>query len=287
MNMKPDCLVCLMNQMLRVTKTLNCDDESSAKIIEESAKVISKLDMAQTPPSAAAILYPDISKKLNSNDPYFLKKLESTKKALELLPIAKEKIDESKNRLDSALRAAVAGNVIDFATEVLFDLKKEIEKIFTAEFAIDDKELFLEELKEAKRVLIIGDNVGEHIFDKLMMETISKEYPNLKIEYMVRGCPIINDVTVKEAKDAGIDKVAEIIDSGVDTPGFVYERANIAGKESYDKADIILSKGMGNFECLESIEESRIYFLFKVKCSVVANRIDKEVGDLICMKNRG
>jgi len=192
MNMKPDCLVCLMNQMLRVTKTLNCDDESSAKIIEESAKVISKLDMAQTPPSAAAILYPDISKKLNSNDPYFLKKLESTKKALELLPIAKEKIDESKNRLDSALRAAVAGNVIDFATEVLFDLKKEIEKIFTAEFAIDDKELFLEELKEAKRVLIIGDNVGEHIFDKLMMETISKEYPNLKIEYMVsKSCIIV------------------------------------------------------------------------------------------------
>ncbi len=283
MNMKPDCLVCLFNQTLRVTKALNCDDRCSKEVLDKAAIVISKFDLNMTPPEAAAILYPKISEVVGKEDVYEAKKIESTNRAFEFLDFVLEKINSSKDDVDAALRAAVAGNVIDFATEVMFDIKNEIETIFEADFAIDEKSLFKQKLKNAKTLMVIGDNVGEHVFDKVMMEILFDFNPNLDIYYVVRGKPIINDVTVSDAKSIDIDKIAQIVDSGVDTPGFVYERANEETKKLFNEADLILAKGMGNYECMEQIKDDRIFYLFKVKCSVVANKIGKKIGDLICM----
>jgi len=286
MNMKPDCLVCLFNQTLRVTKALNCDDECAKEVLDKAALTISKFDFDMTPPEAAAILYPKISEIVGKVDVYEEKKVESTNKAFKFLDFVLEKINSSKDDLDAALRAAVAGNVIDFATEVTFDIKDEIETIFEAKFAIDHKPIFKEKLKTAKSLMVIGDNVGEHVFDKIMMEIIFDFNPDLDIYYVVRGKPIINDVTVREAKAIDIDKIAQIIDSGVDTPGFIYEKANSETKKLFDNVDLILAKGMGNYECMESMKDDRIFYLFKVKCSVVANKIGKKIGDLICMNNQ-
>ncbi|NPA81147.1 MAG: DUF89 family protein [Epsilonproteobacteria bacterium] len=285
MNMKPDCLVCLFNQALRVSKAINCNERCADEILQKIALEISKLSVSQTPPEAAAILYPEISQIVGKEDLYEEKKIESTNKAFEFIDFVKSEINNSPDKIDAALRAAVAGNVIDFATEVMFDIDKEIEKIFHADFAIDDKKLFAQKLKTAKTLLIIGDNAGEHVFDKIMIETIKDIYPDLEVYYAVRGKPIINDITTAEAKAIDLDKVCEIVDSGVDTPGFVYERANEKMKRLYDECDLILAKGMGNFECMEDKKDKRLFFLFKVKCSVVASTIDKNIGDLICLNN--
>ncbi|WP_281950314.1 damage-control phosphatase ARMT1 family protein [Nitrosophilus kaiyonis] len=286
MNMKPDCLVCLFNQTLRVTKALNLDDESAKKVLDEAAITISKFSLNMTPPEAAAILYPQISKIVKKDDVYEEKKIESTNKALKLLDIVVEKVNSLKDDIDGALRAAVLGNIIDFATQVMFDIEKEIDTIFKAKFAIDDKESFKKKLKESKKVVVIGDNVGEHVFDKFMMEIFFDFNPKIDIFYITRGKPIINDVTAKDAKAIDIDKIAQIVDSGVDTPGFIYNKANDYTKKIFDEADLILAKGMGNYECMEELKDDRIFFLFKVKCSVVANKIGKNIGDLICMNSR-
>ncbi len=283
--MKPDCLVCLFNQALRVSKAINCNERCADEILQKIALEISKLSVSQTPPEAAAILYPEISQIVGKEDLYEEKKIESTNKAFEFIDFVKSEINNSPDKIDAALKAAVAGNVIDFATEVMFNIDKEIEKIFHADFAIDDKKLFAQKLKTAKTLLIIGDNAGEHVFDKIMIETIKDIYPDLEVYYAVRGKPIINDVTTVEAKAIDLDKVCEIVDSGVDTPGFVYERANEKMKRLYDECDLILAKGMGNFECMEDKKDKRLFFLFKVKCSVVASTIDKNIGDLICLNN--
>ncbi|BCD62795.1 hypothetical protein NitYY0826_C1678 [Nitratiruptor sp. YY08-26] len=281
MLLKPDCFVCLYNQALRVSKALECDEECADAIMQKSAGILASITPKQTPPEAAAILYPAISKVVGKEDLYSQKKLESIQKAQEYVPFVQEKIAQSPQRLDAALRASVAGNVIDFATEVMFDIQEEIAKIFEAPFAIDRKSEFIQKLQKAQKLLIIGDNVGEHLFDKILIEEIKKVL-DIKIYYFVRGRPIINDVTLQEAKMVGLDRVCEVVDSGVDTPGFLYERANEQAKALFDGADLILAKGMGNFECMESYQDSRVYFLFKVKCSVVANRIGKNIGDLIC-----
>lgn len=286
MFMKPDCLPCLYNQTLRVTKAINLDDDLAANVLKEAARIISKLDMKETPPEAAAIIYPKISKIVKKDDLYEEKKIESTKKANELLKKIEPQIKEQKDIVDTALRLAVAGNVIDFATEVSFDLEDEIKKIFDAKFAKDDKKIFKDRLKEAKTLMVIGDNVGEHLFDKKMIELFLEFNPDLKVYYLVRGKPIINDVTMKEAKDIGLDEVANIIDSGVDTPGFLLNRANEESKKLFKSVDLVLAKGMGNFECMEEIKDNRLFFLFKVKCSVVASKVGKNIGDLICLQNR-
>ena len=283
MKMAPDCFACLYEQALRVTKALECDEACAFRLLKKGAGVIKELEPNQTPPEAAAILYPALAKEVGCEDLYEKQKRDSINLALKYLDFVFKKIDKSQNPLDAALRAAVAGNVIDFATQKSFDIAKEIENIFEVSFAIDEKPLFLERLAKARRLVVIGDNVGEHLFDKLFLELVAKFYPDMERFYFTRGRPIINDVTFKEAKAIGMDRVCTIIDSGVDTPGFIYEKANEEARRIYDSADLVLAKGMGNFECMESLQDERLFFLFKVKCSVVAKRVNQEVGTLICV----
>jgi uncharacterized protein with ATP-grasp and redox domains len=282
MNLRPDCFACLYNQMLRVGKALKCDDACAIGIMERSAGWIAELEPHQTPPEAAAILYPALSELLGREDLYAEQKEESIRRAQALLPFVEEKIAAAADPLDAALRAAVAGNVIDFATEVSFELEEEIERIFEAEFAIDDKEIFLRRLTDARRLVVLGDNAGEHCFDKVMIRILRERFPALEVDYFVRGRPIINDVTVAEAQAIGMEEVATIVDSGVDTPGFLTNRASPAARERYEAADLILAKGMGNFECMESWADARVFFLFKVKCGVVGRLVGEEIGALVC-----
>jgi uncharacterized protein with ATP-grasp and redox domains len=283
--MKPECLVCLTNQALRVARAIDCDDACAEAIVKLAAHEVAEYKLNQTPPQAAARLYPKISTLVGKEDLYEAKKIESTNKAFEFLDFVYEKIDEAPCKIEAALRAAVAGNVIDFATEVSFAVEEEIAKVFEARFAIDEKREFVDRLKEAKTFMLIGDNVGEHVFDKVLLEVIEEYYPQMEKYYVVRGKPIINDVTATEAAAIGIDTLASIVDSGLDTPGFLLERANEKTKRLFKSADVILAKGMGNFECMDALRDGRIFHLFKVKCSVVSQRVGADIGSLVCINN--
>jgi uncharacterized protein with ATP-grasp and redox domains len=184
--------------------------------------------------------------------------------------------------LHDAIKFAVIGNVIDFGAQEQLDLNKTIQSHFHRTFGIDDFEAFEAELKTAKKLVYIGDNTGEHIFDKLLIETIKKIY-NIEIYYFVRGKPIINDVTVKEA--ILLKDVATIIDTGVPTPGFDLGYANESSKKLFNQADIVLAKGMGNYESLYDVCNRAIYYLFIVKCSVVSEAIQQNIGELIFTKH--
>jgi uncharacterized protein with ATP-grasp and redox domains len=188
----------------------------------------------------------------------------------------------SENKLLTATKIAVAGNVIDLAAKVEFDLEDELTKVFDTDFAHNDFDRLHMQLLNSKRVLVIGDNVGEHIFDYLFIETLKELYRDVTYSYMVRGNPIINDVTIKEAKEAGFDELCELVDSGVNTPGFTYNRANIYSRELFDSVDLVISKGMGNYECMSESHRQNICFLLKLKCDVVASSLGKKVGDIVC-----
>ena len=133
-----------------------------------------------------------------------------------------------------------------------------------------------------QNVVVLGDNVGEHIFDYMFIETMKELYPNVTYHYFVRGNPIINDVTIREAREAGFDSLCNLIDSGVNTPGFAYSRATKGAQKLFDSADLVISKGMGNYECLSPSHRDKICFLLKVKCGVVANSLGREIGDIVC-----
>lgn len=274
MNIKPDCIVCIMNQALKVCKLLELDDTTSKKVLDRAAQVLQKHDFSYTPPQIAKEIYEAISDITGNSDPVLKSKELAAKEALS--------IDTSfVQSIQGAVKMAVIGNVIDFGAQNQFDLAKMIDEHFHREFAIDDFEIFEAELKEAKEIVILGDNTGEHIFDKLLIETIKKEY-DVNVSYFVRTKPIINDVTVIEAEF--LSDVAIIVDSGVETPGFEIDKSSKDAREIFERADIIISKGMGNFESLYKVAKRPIYYLFVVKCSVVAEEIGEDVKSMIFKK---
>jgi len=270
-NIKSDCIACLFNQSLKVTKLLELDDNTSKKVFDSTAQILIDHDMNYTPPQIAKEIYQAISDITGEEDPVALSKEWATQEAL--------KVDTSFiQTIPDALKLSVIGNVIDFGAQKQFDLGEMIQNHFHQAFGIDDYPTFEKELKDAKEMVIIGDNVGEHIFDKVLIETIKKSY-GIEIYYFVRGKPIINDVTLKEAQI--LKSSAHIIDTGVATPGYDLEEINTESKAIFDRADIVLAKGMGNFESLYHAAKRPVYFLFVVKCSVVAQAIGKEIKELI------
>ena len=274
MNIKPDCIACLFNQSLKVTKLLELDDNTSKKVFDSTAQILIDHDMNYTPPQIAKEIYQAISDITGKDDPVAIAKEYSTQEAL--------KVDTSFIKsIPDALKLSVIGNVIDFGAQKQFDLTEMIQNHFHQAFGIDDYPTFEKELKEAKEMVVIGDNVGEHIFDKVLIETIKKIY-NIEVYYFVRGIPIINDVTLKEAQL--LKDCAQLIDTGVATPGYDLAEVNVESKAIFDRADIVLAKGMGNFESLYQVAKRPVYFLFIVKCSVVAQAIGKEVKELIFKK---
>ncbi|MDF1880632.1 DUF89 family protein [Sulfurimonas sp. MAG313] len=282
MNIDKACVECIINQSKRVASAIDADEKLAAEITKAVEDMASSFSFKQSPPEVAAAVYEKMAKIAGKKDLYDEVKKLSTLKAQEFVPYLEKEIEDSTNPLLTATKVAVAGNVIDLAAEYSFDLNEELEKIFHTSFAVNDFPLLEKRLALSSSLLYIADNAGEHIFDLIYIKTILSLYPNLKLSYMTRGNAIINDVTYEEAQDAGFSEVCELVNSGVNTPGFVYNRANKASQKLFDEADLILTKGMGNYECLSDAKRDNLFFLLKIKCNVVANSIGKEVGDIIC-----
>ena len=218
----------------------------------------------------------------NNPDPYKEAKKQSNDLVLGMYPSLKNVVFQSGNQFDTALRLAIAGNIIDFGIGNDFGLHATIDKVLNSDFAVDDSLQLKQALTEAKTVLYLGDNCGEMVFDKLFIETIM--HPNLI--YAVRGAPVINDATQEDAKYVGMDSVAEIISNGYDAPSTILEHCSSEFLEVFDRADVIISKGQGNLEGLLSQTNKEVYFLLMVKCEVIADALGVKKGDFVVRKNK-
>jgi len=283
-NIATDCLSCIFNQALKVTKELGLDDNRSKEVLDIAASMIPKMSMDLTPPQNATPMYQKISKYLKVDDLYKDIKEKSIQKAKDLEPLAYEILKNSSDKFITATKIAIVGNVIDLASEISFDLSDELKNTMQRSFAIDNTNELHEALKKSKKLVYLADNAGENIFDKIYIQYLRDEFKDIEIYYFVRGEPIINDLCLEDLKDDPIHDFATVIDSGVPTPGLVYEMLSESAKEIFDSADLIISKGMGNYECLNQAKSHPIFFLLKVKCSVVANSLNKKIGDIICKK---
>ncbi len=270
-----DCLPCFMNQALRAGRIATNDEQKIKKLLDEVGMLIQKIPMENTPPETGAIIYEIISEITGNNDPYQKIKEKNIEHALHLYPELKQKVKKSDDSLLTAIRLAVAGNVIDLGVDKEFSIVEDIEKILHQEFAIFDYEFFKQELNKAKEILYIGDNSGEAVFDKILIEELEKP-----VTFVVREIPVINDVTLKEAKQIGIDKIAKVISSGTIAPGTVLDYCNNNFLEKFKNADMIISKGQGNYEGLSNVSRS-VFFLLKAKCPVIARNLKEKGNDII------
>jgi hypothetical protein len=156
-----------------------------------------------------------------------------------------------------------------------FDIEKEITDILRRDFAICDYREFVSYLDRADKILFIGDNAGECVFDSILIEEMNK--PTV---YVVRDIPVINDATYDDAVKAGIDRVATIISSGTKSPGTVLKTCSAQFRALYDNSSFIISKGQGNYEALSN-EKRPLFFLLKAKCHVIAEHIGVEDGGIV------
>ncbi|MEO1923048.1 MAG: ARMT1-like domain-containing protein [Nautiliaceae bacterium] len=282
MKISRECYLCIYTQTLNLTKRLKLDENKASEILRGVAKILSKYDLNVTPPEIAAEVYDFISESTGIKDPFYKAKKEAINDALKFKKILEEKLINLKNPLFDACKIAVAGNVIDLGVNQTYDLDKEIENIFDIEFKHSDFNELKNKLNSAKSIVYLGDNAGENVFDEILIKQLRK-YANT-IYFFTRGKPIINDITVNDLKDLEIFDLAEVVDSGVDTPGFHINRANEKAKKLFFNADLVIAKGMGNFECLFGECGREVFYLFKVKCEVVARACGADVGEYVLLK---
>jgi len=273
-----DCYPCFFHQLLNTLRMVDLNEQKIREILIAFGQLLSQIRADATPPEIGREAYRLIAKKTGITDPYENIKKKCTRQALALYPRLKERIASSGDRLRMAVRMAVAGNVIDFGANADFDLDKDLELLLSQELAIDHYETFCRALQNARNVLYLADNAGETVFDRLLIEELGKP-----VVYAVRERPIINDAVRRDALDAGIDKVAEIISSGTDAPGTILNLCSKDFLKIFRSADFIISKGQGNYEGL-SDEVRPVFFLLKAKCPVIGRDIGVEQGSLILMK---
>jgi len=266
-----DCFPCFLRQALRIGEfVFKNDEEKIKKLLDGVAMEIPKFSVKNTPPEMAMLIYDKIAEISEIDDPYKDIKKASIEQAKKMLPFLREKLENSEDKLLFAAKLAIAGNIIDFGYHNIYDIEDKILNIIEHDLAINDFDIFKEKLQSAKTILYIGDNCGESVFDKVFIENLPSDS---KVYYAVRGFPIINDVTYHDALDSELSGVAEIIDSGVKSPGAILKYASETFKEIFSSADIVISKGQGNFEAL-SDEKREIFFFLMAKCSVIAKNLN-------------
>ena len=270
-----DCIPCFFEQAIRAGRIATKDEKRVKKITDQLGLMLSEISLDDSPPEIGRLIYNKVSEISGNPDPYQQIKYECTQQALELYPTLKTKIQESDDPLLTAIRLAIAGNIIDFGANASFDMEITIDEVLQKDYAVFDYELFKKNLKVSKEVLYIGDNAGETVFDKLLIEQLNKP-----VIYAVRDKPVINDATIDDAKQAGLDKVATIVSSGTDAPGTILNTCSKDFIKLLNEDMFIISKGQGNYEGL-SRECYKIFFLLKVKCKFIADHIGVNYGDIV------
>lgn len=286
------CIPCFFRQAANASQLLGISCEHVQEMQESLQRCIDdhKMD-EQSPPEMAVSMQKLFVKYSQNTDPYASIKAESNRMALEVLDDLRSLVSESTDQLKKAVELACAGNIIDYGVSSLgLDVRKEIESILQKEEqTISDERFqltaFEEALKQAQTVLYVGDNAGEIVFDRVLLETIKHLYPHLSLSFATRGTPILNDVLLEDAHVCGIEEVATVISSGVSTPGLVLSQASKEFLALYPTYDLIISKGQGNYEAL-SDSKGPIFFLFIAKCGVITGHVGCRMHELILLRNK-
>lgn len=281
MKINLDCIPCFQRQALQAARFVTNDVELQEKILRRVIDNLCRMNWSSTPIEMAHTIHRIVREECNVNDPYRKVKKECNDLALELYPELRRNVKSSEDPLITAVRLAIAGNIIDLAAMSEFDLDKTISQVIESDFALNDFQDLVDSLDRAKTIAYIADNAGEIVFDKLLLETILARYEIERTLFAVKGAPIINDATVEDAKYVGIDKIpcVELIEVATGESGTGLERDSEEFLNELDSADVVISKGQGNYEALS--DRAGIFFLLMAKCPVVARDLDVDEGDIV------
>lgn len=270
-----DCYPCFLRQALEAARQSGADETQQRDILNRALDALRAVDPASTPPEIGDVIHRMVREETGTADPYQEAKSAATRQALALYPRLKALVSEARNPLGTAVRLAIAGNIIDLAPVGEYDLWGTVERVLDQPFGIQDSTAFEEALANAEAVLYLADNAGETVFDRVLIETL-----DLPITYAVKGGPILNDATEDDAVEAGLDQVSVLVSTGSDAPGTVLHRCSHDFRRRYHEAQMIIAKGQANYETLSG-EGDRLFFLLQAKCPVMAGDVGVPMGSIV------
>jgi damage-control phosphatase, subfamily I len=277
-----DCLPCFIRQALEAARLATSDEKIHEQVLRGVLAAASKMNLDQSPPVMGQYIHKLIRKLSGHPDPYKKIKDRFNSFALELYPDLKQRIRSSSNPMDTAIRMAIAGNIIDSGVNAKIDraiILDTVEQAMSVQLygSID---ILCDSINSAENILYLGDNCGEIVFDRLLIEQL----PVHKVTFVVRGGPIINDATMADARETGMTELVNVMDNGSNIPGTVLGKCSKEFRECFAQADLIIAKGQGNYETLSGCEKN-IFFLLKAKCPVISGHVGCETGSFIVKRS--
>ncbi|MBN1927030.1 MAG: DUF89 family protein [Prolixibacteraceae bacterium] len=274
--MEEECFNCHIKTVEKLIEKFSTPNKKASVLIAEAKSFLEK-NQGMSNPFLATHVQRIARRHLNMDDLYLKEKQLTNLILLKTYDYWKDLIYKNTSPVQAAAKLAVIGNIIDYgAHSVPGELEPFIEEKLHQPFHIDDSEHLESDIKQAKNVLYLGDNAGEIVFDKLFIETL--QHPG--ITFVVRGRPVLNDITLEDAKQVGIDKLCKVIANGYDAPSTLVPYCSFEFKQAWNLSDLVISKGQGNFEGLMD-EKKNIYFLLMAKCNPIADLTGTKKGAMI------
>lgn len=278
-----DCFPCFLRQAIIALRYGTKDQGLQEQVLKALLDDIKLSDTNRPPAYTTTFIHRRIRDMLGK-DPFKDIKSEYNRIALGLYPSLKRIVSEGMDKLHTASRLAIAGNIIDFGIFTSVDIEASIERSLNHPLSIDDYPSFKSAIEKAKRILYLLDNAGEIIFDRVLIETLISL--GNSVTAVVKGSPVINDCTINDAVETGLNSVCEIIDNGSDGVGTILELTSPNFRTHFEQADLIISKGQGNYETLQEVKRDKtIFYLFQSKCEVVSKEIGLSLGSMILLKS--
>ncbi len=270
-----DCIVCFHKQALFATKDL--DDSLRTKILKKVMLFLCDANWETSPDEFANEVHCIVREVSGLSDPYKEIKKNSNKVSLEMYPELKELLNREslENRLYTAAKLAIAGNIIDFGPSTEFDLKGTVDEVMHKDLAINDFKGLQEKIYSSERLLYFADNAGEIVFDRIFIEEMlrTRDMPFKQISFVVKSGPVINDAILGDVFEVGIDRLPNIrfLEISNGEKGSAPSRRSDEARRYIEEHDIVISKGQGNFEGLSDFHN--IFFMLMAKCPVIANEL--------------
>ncbi|HID08714.1 TPA: DUF89 family protein [Candidatus Micrarchaeota archaeon] len=281
MRLHPECIPCLLSASLRAARLLGIPEGKRWEIVEKVAPLALSLPRDWPPLLVGGRVQRAVEGTTGAVDPFRDVKRTANERALKWLGVLRERIAGVDDPLEEALRVAAAGNMIDFGVMDSVDLEETLAKAEEASDHFRYRE-FSEALSACKKILYIGDNAGEIVWDMLVVEELLRH--GVEVVFAVRSGPALNDATLEDARLVGLDRLCRVIETGAALPGITLAEASEEFRREFEIADIVLAKGMGNFEGLSG-ESEKIFFLLVAKCIPVARELGVPVGTVVLRRD--
>jgi hypothetical protein len=259
--------------MRQIKELSTSDPQVKSRIEKEISRILDGFSLESVPPDLSNEFHRAANAISKNSDPFRERKLEEMERARK----AFEKI-EVKNDLRSAVEIAAMGNAIDFFVDP-GTLGRELSNL--PNFAVDDVAKLWGKLEGARDILYLADNAGEVYFDLPLVNALGE---HAKVTYVVKAAPVQNDLTLEDLRRAGLDGSFEDIIEAPATVGVYLERASPEFRDRFERADLVVAKGMGNYETLSELPESgKFFYILRAKCGPVARSLGVNVDDYVAM----